>query len=201
MERPSRFIVLCRHGATEFNRDGRFLSYLDPSLTSEGRDQAIALRPLLSALNLQRAYVSPMLRCRETLTLAAPDLPFDVVDELREVNFGAWEGRTLSQIERDDPYGAARRVASPVDFRPPGGESFEDVAVRLREFEQRRVAVDRVLIVAHRGTLAVLERMLRGLPLDYRDVPAIDPAGFRVIPSSDVPGHVRPSESSKTSLQ
>lgn len=174
-------IVLCRHGATQSNLEGLFLSYTDLPLDPEGRRQAEALRAVLAPLALRHCYVSPMLRCLQTRELAAPDIPFAVEPLLREIDFGAWEGRTPQWIAHNDPEALARRARAPVSFRPPNGESFEDVAARLPPVVARLRAESDVLVVGHRGTLGVLERLLRGLPLNSRDVRPLEPAEYRVL--------------------
>lgn len=117
----------------------------------------------------------------ETREIVAPELPFQIQSALREVDFGTWEGKTIEWLEEHDPQGLARRRQEPVHFRPPRGESFADVAGRLRPIVEELAAPRRFLVVAHRGTLGVLERLLRGLPLDSRAVAPLEPAEFRVV--------------------
>ena len=121
-----------------------------------------------------------MLRCLETLRIAAPAIPFEIDDALREVHFGEWEGKTLEWLERNDPDGLAERRREPVAFRPPGGESFTDVEPRLRELAER-IGGERLLVIGHRGTLGVLERVLRGLPLDSPLVAPLETAELRLL--------------------
>lgn len=174
-------IAICRHGVTEANAAGLFLSRTDVELSEIGRAQSEALKPALARLSLERCVVSPMRRCTQTLQIAAPQLPFEIHEALREVDFGDWEGKTLEWVERNDPRGLATRREDPVHFRPPQGESFADVAARLRELVEELRRPGSTLVVAHRGTLAVLERLLRGLPLEARSVISLEPGELRVI--------------------
>lgn len=141
-----------------------------------------------------------MQRCIETLTLAMPDCRPIVKSELREIDFGDWELFNSSEIEVRWPNALDERRKAPVDYRPPGGESFHDVALRLIPVLDE-LREGNVLIVSHRGTLGVLERLLRGVSLDYREVAPMEPAGLRSLSESDVPDHTAPSSVSKTSLQ
>jgi broad specificity phosphatase PhoE len=166
---------------TENNSAGRFLSFDDPPLSESGRAQCVRLRVDLQRFEFARCYVSPMLRCRQTRDIVAPAIPFTIEDALREVHFGTWEGRTLEWLERNEPDALARRRRDPVTFRPPGGESFEDVAQRLATLLENIQSGVPALVIGHRGTLGVLERLLRGLPLDSRDVRPLEPAEFVVI--------------------
>ncbi len=121
-----------------------------------------------------------MRRCVETRDLVASNVPFEVDAALREVNYGSWEGRTLEWLEHNQTELIAKRRRDPVSFRHPGGESFEDVALRLRPLV-KRIRNQNSLVIAHRGTLGVLERLLRGLPLRSQIVTPLEPAKFVVI--------------------
>jgi alpha-ribazole phosphatase len=179
-------IVLCRHGATDGNVAGGFLSRRDPPLNALGREQSERAHAALREIAFDLGFASPMRRCVETLAIVAPRTPYRCVHALREVDFGAWEGRTIEWLEINDAASVARRRRDPVTFRPAGGESFLDASRRLLPFadEVRRLAGKNVLIVGHRGSLGVLERLLRGLALESRQVEPLEPGEFRIIESN-----------------
>jgi alpha-ribazole phosphatase len=174
-------IVLCRHGATDANVAGAFLSNDDPPLNAIGRAQCARARDALTGVEFQTAFCSPMLRCVQTVEIVAPRVPRRVLDALREVDFGQWEGRTLQWLLEHDPAGVARRRGDPVRFRPPGGESFSDASERLLEVAAALRSEASALVVGHRGTLGVLERLLRDVPLDSREVIPLEPGEFRIV--------------------
>jgi probable phosphoglycerate mutase len=175
-------IVLCRHASTEANATGRFLSRSDPPLSGVGRIQCENLREELASYDFDRIFSSPARRCLETIAIAIPNAVFEVRAELREVDFGSWEGQTLEEVRSREPERVELRMRSPVHFRPDGGESFADVAARLADFAHDiGSSRERTLIVAHRGTLAVLERLLRGLDLADRSVKPVETAELRVV--------------------
>lgn len=124
-----------------------------------------------------------MRRCVETLNIVAPTLPYRCDPALREVDFGQWEGRTLEWLEANEATSLAQRRRDPVNFRPPGGESFADASERLRSCAEtiRNSNGRNVLVVAHRGSLGVLERLLRGLPLASQEVTPLAPAEVRTL--------------------
>jgi broad specificity phosphatase PhoE len=159
----------------------RFLSTSDPPLAAQGRAQCERLREALSAFTFQRSLVSPMRRCLETRERIAPSLPFEIEPALREVDFGSWEGKTLEWLELRAPELLAQRRRNPVGFRPPSGESFEDAAGRLRPLARRLRSGDDTLIIGHRVTLGILERLLRDLPLDSPVVSPLEPSEFRIV--------------------
>jgi broad specificity phosphatase PhoE len=174
-------IVLCRHAATTPNLTKRFLSRSDPPLDVRGRAQCERLREALQPFCFAGCVVSPMRRCLETRELVAPELPFEIVPALREVDFGSWEGQTLEWVERHAPELLAARRRDPVHFRPPGGESFEDAAVRLAPLTAELRSSDATLVIGHRITLGILERLLLDLPLDSPLVAPLEPSEFRIV--------------------
>ena len=174
-------IVLCRHAATEHNLHKRFLSSTDLPLGEHGRAQSERLRKRLWTYRFVRCIVSPMRRALETRAIAAPDVPFEIEPALREVDFGSWEGETVEWAERYAPELLAQRRSDPVTFRPPGGESIEDAAQRLRPVADALRGEDRLLIIGHRIALGILERLMRDLPLGSGDVTPLEPAEFRIV--------------------
>jgi broad specificity phosphatase PhoE len=177
-------IVLCRHGATDANAGGAFLSANDPPLNASGTAQAKRAAEALRDVTFELALASPKLRCRQTCATIAPSVETRYDDRLIEVNFGTWEGRTKEWLEHNEADALRRRRENPVNFRPPGGESFADAAVRiapLAEQLREHAAASNVLVVAHRGTLGVLERLLRGLPLTSQAVVPMEPGEIRTI--------------------
>jgi broad specificity phosphatase PhoE len=195
-------IVLCRHGETGANAGGRFLSAEDAPLNDAGRAACARARDELAGIAFAVCRCSPMLRCTQSRAILAPQVPFELCEDLREVNFGRWDGKTLEWLRANDPEGLALRQRDPAHFQPPGGESFAAAAQRLRPLASRLAADGRTtLVVSHRGTLGVLERLLRGLPVDDPGVVPLEPGDYRIISRIDVPVHNDPSGSSNTSLQ
>ena len=120
-----------------------------------------------------------MQRCLETRELVADVIPFAIEPALREVDFGEWEGKTLEWAERSAPDLLAQRRRDPVRFRPPGGESIEDAVVRLHPLAEKLRGRERTLVIAHRLSLGILERLLRGLPIDSKLVAQLEPGEFQ----------------------
>lgn len=156
----------------------------DPPLNALGRAQSERLNDAFAAMPIEIAFASPMRRCIETLAIAAPGVAWNACDALREIDFGAWDGHTLEWIETHDSHAIRRRRRDPLHFRPPGGESFLDLSHRLLPFvdTMRARAAGTSLVVAHRVTLGVLERLLRELPVDSREVVPLEPGEFHILP-------------------
>lgn len=150
-------------------------------LGEHGRAQCARTRVALSQFEFERCIVSPMKRCLETRELVAPATPFEIDPALREVDFGEWEGKTLEWAENNAAHLLAERRSDPVRFRPPGGESIEDAAVRLRPLVALLRERRRTLVIAHRLSLGIVERLLLDLPLDSKEVRQLEPAEFRIV--------------------
>jgi probable phosphoglycerate mutase len=166
---------LIRHGETEASGDGVFCGDLDPPLTGKGKEQAEALTARTARLALSAIYVSPKLRARQTAepTCRATRLDPHIEDGLREIGYGAWEGRKEIEIRESDPATYAAWVSDPAIHSPPGGENGYAIAARsLPVLERIRVANPNgnVLIVSHKATIRVLVCALLGLHVGrFRD--------------------------------
>ncbi|MEU9122322.1 histidine phosphatase family protein [Streptomyces sp. NPDC048506] len=161
-------LLLVRHGETEWSRNGRHTSWTDLPLTPKGEAQARALRPLLSGRKIGRVYASPMLRAQRTAELAG--LPRPQIDpDLREWDYGGYEGIATAEIHRDRPgwYLFSDGVAPGPEEHP--GETPEQVGARAdrvlaRIAPQLAAEGGDVALVAHAHFLRVLAARRLGLP-------------------------------------
>ena len=166
-----RRLLLARHGQSVSNAIRRFQGAQDVALSPLGMRQAEALGQAVSRRAIAHVYVSPFERARHTarIVLTGLDLPLTVVDDLRELSLGEWEGCTVEEIRTrpGDPY--ARWVRDPVQCPPPGGEPLADVQARVLRAVERITAAhpngDDVLIVSHGGVISALLAHCFGLPL------------------------------------
>lgn len=142
----------------------------DVELSPTGREQAQALRTWVASVDapIDEYWVSPYLRARQTLALAVGDDRPALVDErLRDRELGILDLLTWKGVEELHPEEAARRRhLGKYYHRPPGGESWADVTLRLRSFLGE--ALDRpgpsALVVAHDAVIMLILHVL--LPLD-----------------------------------
>lgn len=150
---PTRLLLL-RHGQTELSVERRYSGRGNPALTEEGRRQADAAARYLGARGGVTAVVtSPLQRAYDTAAMAAKALGLEVTvdDDLIETDFGAWEGLTFAEAAQRDPE-VHRRWLRDTSVEPPGGESFDAVADRVRRACDRIVAehgATTVLVVSH----------------------------------------------------
>jgi broad specificity phosphatase PhoE len=160
---PPPTIYYIRHGETDWNVAGRLQGRRDIALNARGRAQAAhcgeVLRDLFDRDKRKPEtldYVSsPLKRASETMEVvrAALGLPaqgYRSDERLAEIAFGAWEGFTIAQLHERDPARIAQREHDKWHFVPPGGESYEMVAARMRAW-YAGLARD-VVVTAHGGT-------------------------------------------------
>jgi ribonuclease H / adenosylcobalamin/alpha-ribazole phosphatase len=152
---PPTTTVLLRHGQTPLSVERRFAGIGDIDLTELGARQARAAAQRLArrAVPIGAIITSPLLRTRRTAEEAAraTGAPLRVDDDLRETDFGGWEGLTFAEVSRKWPEEMREWLASS-DVAPPGGESFTDVDRRVMAALQRLLArypAATVLVVSH----------------------------------------------------
>lgn len=164
-------VLLARHGETGPELRGRFVGASDVALGEAGRAQAAALGRRLRGERFDRFLVSPMARTRQTAEpLAAEGRALEIMEDLREVDFGAWERLSFEEIARRDPEAVARWSAFDPEFGFPGGESLAGFAARVRRAAEaiETMQAGRVLVVSHGGVIRALLCHWLGLsPRDY----------------------------------
>jgi broad specificity phosphatase PhoE len=121
---------LVRHGETAWSLSGQHTSSTDLPLTAEGERRAAAVGKMLAGKQFVAVFVSPMTRARETCRIAGYAESAIVTDDLREWNYGSYEGLTTAQIHQSAPDWTIWTGT------PPGGESIADVADRARRVIQ-----------------------------------------------------------------
>ncbi|MGN9841774.1 bifunctional RNase H/acid phosphatase [Nonomuraea sp. H19] len=170
--RVATSLLLLRHGETELSLERRFSGLGDAELTANGLAQASAAAERLSREPYRPDVIvtSPLKRARQTAAAVAQRTGLDVeVDEdLREADFGAWEGHTFTEVQRKWPAELAAWLADPTTD-PPGGESFATTAVRVQAAGERlveRYAGKTVLAVSHVTPIKMLLRLALMAPLE-----------------------------------
>src|SRR4051794_4535564 len=157
-------LVVLRHGETEWSKSGQHTGVTDLPLLPEGEERARQLGPALAGRHFAEVWVSPRRRARRTAELAGLR-PTAVVDDLVEMDYGGYEGRTTAEISAD----LGREWSVWRDPVVPGatpGETLEEVGQRgdrlLARVRPLR-AVGYVVLVAHGHVLRVLTARWLGL--------------------------------------
>jgi len=157
-------VVVVRHGQTEWSKSGRHTSVTDLPLLPEGEEQARGLRDALAGRRFVEVWVSPRQRARHTADLAGLT-PTAVVDDLVELDYGGYEGRTTKEISEE--LGTTWSVwRDPIVAGDTPGETLDEVGKRVdRVLERLRPRLDDgdVALVAHGHVLRVLTARWLGL--------------------------------------
>ena len=163
-------IIIIRHGETEWNKTGRFQGHSDVPLSAEGRAQAAALGQNLALDHVDAIYASDLTRAMETAAPLAKRFGFEVISDplLRELNFGAWEGRSFSDVNAENPNAMKQFYNDPEYADIPDSEPFPDfqkrVAGRVREIAELHRG-KRIVIVSHGASIRILLADILAMPI------------------------------------
>jgi broad specificity phosphatase PhoE len=174
-------LVVIRHGQTEWSRSGQHTSVTDLPLLPEGEDQARALRASLAGRSFKEVWVSPRLRARRTAELAGLT-PTGIDDDLVEMDYGGYEGRTTADISAE----LGRKWSVWRDRGPDDspGESVADVGVRVDRVLDKvrpRLADGDVALVAHGHVLRILTARWLGLAPEDGALFALSAGSFGIL--------------------
>ncbi|HMG03590.1 MAG TPA: histidine phosphatase family protein [Edaphobacter sp.] len=145
---------LIRHGETEWSLSGQHTSRTDIALTDHGRRRAEELRDFLKGTSFNAVFVSPMQRARETCTIAGFGNQAVIDDNLKEWDYGIYEGKTTPEIRAQVPGWSV--------WKDPiiDGETVEHVGERADAVISRALAASpaggKVALFAHAHILRIL---------------------------------------------
>ncbi|MDP4103364.1 MAG: alpha-ribazole phosphatase [Bacillota bacterium] len=175
-----RKIYLVRHGKIDCGEKKRYIGTTDLPLCPEGLDQARKLKEFFEDIDIEKAYASPLERCKKTSEIILEDkkLECTVVEELKEIHMGTWEGKSFDYMKERFPEQFAYRGCHIDTFVPPMGESFEMLQKRLMPVVETiiKITAGNILIVAHAGVNRVILSKLLGFNLS-RLLNVIQPYG------------------------
>ncbi len=148
-------ILLVRHGETQWNREQRFQGQIDVPLNANGKTQAEKTAAFLQPIKIDRAFASPLLRPKQTAEaiLQGREVSLTLLDDLKEISHGLWEGKLEAEIEQEFPGELERWQREPQNVQMPQGENLQQVWERARRAWQEIVATSQpgetVLVVGH----------------------------------------------------
>lgn len=149
-------LYLIRHGRTPGNARKCYIGTTDEPLCDEGKKAVLKK----SYPKEQIIYISPMTRCRQTADLLFPGSEKIIVDALKEMDFGIFEGKNFEMLKKDEMY--QKWVDSGCTIDIPQGEKLADFSKRTRlgldqVFEDmQRQKIKEAAVVAHGGTIMAL---------------------------------------------
>jgi broad specificity phosphatase PhoE len=166
-------IIVVRHGEVAGNVEGRaaFVGWSDPPLTARGEAQSRAVAQYLSSEKLAAVYSSDLRRARLTAESIAEKQGLEVCvqRDLREVNYGAWEGLGETEILEGWPQLWPARQGDPWSVAAPDGENYAQMWKRFvphwhKIIEQH--ARETAVIVGHNGLIRILICHLLAAPVE-----------------------------------
>lgn len=179
-------LALIRHGATQANRERRYLGKTDESLSQKGIDTLKSYKMQKRYPDVEYLFTSPMKRCVETAEILYPTLCPIMIPEWEEIDFGRFEYRNYEELKDDAAYQEWIRSGGTLDF--PEGESRTAFALRcksgfMRMCEELRQTVGQnakrpasVGMIVHGGTIMSLLSIYGGT--DYFDYQASNGRGY-----------------------
>ncbi|NNM85697.1 MAG: histidine phosphatase family protein [Phycisphaerales bacterium] len=170
------WVVLVRHGETEWSRLGRHTGRTDLPLTDQGRRRAIALSERLKPLAYQQVWVSPLQRAKTTCELAGFGQQAQAVSDLLEYDYGLYEGKTTTEICATRPGWRLFHDGC------PQGESVADIAARAdRLVSQLKAANGNILIFSSGHLLRMLAVRWLALPPAAAESLLLDTASVSIL--------------------
>lgn len=175
-------LILLRHGKTAANLDNRYNGRTDDPLSEEGFAEARAAK---AYPDIRYVYVSPLLRARQTAGICFPNAEQIVVDGLREMDFGDFEGRTAEEMKDDPDYRAW--VAGSCTGVCPNGESVPIFAARAAKAfcfavnDAIRRGLKRAGVAVHGGVIMAVMDGFAHANIPYFDWYVLNCGGFRVV--------------------
>ena len=168
----ARRLLFLRHGEIGEQYHNRYVGSTDVSLSEQGRRQAFAVRELLKGRAFDYCVCSPMKRCRETAiaVMESKGIRIEIDQNLREIDFGQWEGMSFDEILRTSPDQVRHWAAFDPSFAFPDGEKIGDFLTRIESIAGRMAndSADTILVCTHGGVIrAMICHFLKLNPWQY----------------------------------
>jgi alpha-ribazole phosphatase len=171
-------IALFRHGVTEENKRKAYLGWNDSPLCPESKARTMTK-------SYQRFFSSDLRRCTETADLLFPHSNPCLLKELREMNFGQWEGKTYAVLKDNDLY--RHWLADPGTHSPPDGESFSEFSTRVdsgwakMSEEMLTSGLQSCAVITHGGVIRYLLSRFAPDPNEFWTWQAYHDQGYELI--------------------
>lgn len=161
-------LFIIRHGESKMNSDNLFCGWSDSRLTDKGRMQALKAKEKLKDEDIDVIISSDLKRCYETAEIINKDRHLDIIydNNLRELNFGVWEGLRYDEIREQFPDKIRKWEIDYLNFKVPKGESLKEMYLRgnsaIEEIIQK-YKNKKILIISHSGIIrSILSKQICG---------------------------------------
>ena len=171
MERKLYFI---RHGLTQGNIEKRYIGWSNPPLCDIGKNHLYEIKDLPK---VEKVYVSPLRRCIETMNILYPDIPYQIIEELKECHFGDFENKNYKELTNNLAYQEWIDSGGMIGF--PRGENPDEFRQRIKkgisivkeDSEKNRVATG--VIIAHGGVYRSIYQSYLDSQMNFFDIPIL----------------------------
>jgi len=184
-------IFLVRHGETEWNKQNRLQGNLDSPLSRKGIRQAHEAKKSLERYVIDKAYVSPLKRARDTMEIILEDRELEAVtiDNLREINLGPWEGKTRAETMQSHPDEYLAFWENPDSFYLPGADTFHALQQRVVKALESIFLKEKnknVIVVSHWIAIKVAITYYSSIPIsNLSDIADPDNGSFLLLSRRD----------------
>lgn len=169
------YLLLVRHGESEWNALGKWTGWTDVSLSEKGREEARKAADAIKDIPITVLYSSPLARARQTLDeivhVLGVQLPVRTSEALKEKNYGDYTGKNKWEVKKEVGDEEFLKIRRSWDYRTPNGESLKDVYDRVVPFYKSDILPllekgEDVLITSHGNTMRALVKYLDSIPDD-----------------------------------
>lgn len=148
-------IILIRHGESKLNVEGVYYGILNPELTEKGKEQAKKTREILKNISYEKIYTSDLKRAIETAEIVNyKELEISIDEELRELNFGIFEGRSYEELLEKYPEELKKSQKNWENYNYITGESVLELQKRAINFIEKKIDLEKdTVLVTHWGVI------------------------------------------------
>lgn len=184
-------IIVVRHAESVANRGGIYQGQtFDTGLSSLGKKQARALAAKLSLFKINRIFVSPLKRTKETAEVIAKKLgkKVEFSSLIIETNHGEWEGKSKRWIQENYSDLMYLWLNNPSKTEFPKGETFSETVDRVKKFFFKQSWKGTSLVVTHDNIVRILICMARGVSIDQMWNAYLEPAAISIFEVTGING-------------
>ena len=172
------YLVLVRHGQSEWNKKNLFTGWKDPKLTSKGVEEAIKAGDELksSGYSFDKMYTSELFRAQETGRIILDRMGLDSIEVIKDLSLNERNYGDLAGLNKDDARKKWGKDQVQIwrrsfDVPPPGGESLKDTAERVLPYFKENIIPElseglNILVAAHGNSLRALVMELENISTD-----------------------------------
>jgi len=157
------FLVLIRHGQSQWNLENRFTGWIDIPLTDKGREEARKGAEKIKGILFAKAFTSNLIRAQETLdivleAIGQKGIPVEKDQALNERHYGELQGLNKEEMKKKFGEEQVQLWRRSYDVAPAGGESLKDTAERTLPYFKEKILPEvktgkNILVSAHGNSL------------------------------------------------